>query len=128
LVRRGVGTLDPDASRSDSALSKPVRGVAFLSCRTERLFALTFLAPTSLETMPPGLDALPGGNTAEWARSGPPRAVARLPTMLLFLPRQSRRQAGLAQGAVKRREAPGRRRGLTGLAEPASFRAPQDDP
>jgi hypothetical protein len=91
------------------------------------LSALVSLALTSVETMPRGRDALPGGDTAQSGKIRAASALAMLPTLVLLLRRQRRRQAGLARAPLKRSEAR-RRRGLTGLAEPASFRAPQDDP
>jgi hypothetical protein len=77
--------------------------------------------------MPRGRDALLGGNAAGSGKIRAASALTMLATLVLFLRRQGRPPAGLARGAVEPQEAR-RRRGLTGLAEPASFRAPQDDP
>jgi ABC-type glycerol-3-phosphate transport system permease component len=74
---------------------------AFLLCWTEYLFALAFLTRTSLKTMPLGLYAFFGEDTAEWGKIMAASALTTLPTLLLFLPLQTRLAAGLAQGAVR---------------------------
>ena len=74
---------------------------AFLLCWTEYLFALAFLTQTSLKTMPLGLYAFFGEDTAEWGKIMAASALTTLPTLILFLPLQTRLAAGLAQGAVK---------------------------
>jgi ABC-type glycerol-3-phosphate transport system permease component len=74
---------------------------AFMLCWTEYLFALTFLTQTSLKTMPLGLYAFFGEDTAEWGKIMAASALTTLPTLILFLPLQSRLSAGLAQGAVR---------------------------
>jgi ABC-type glycerol-3-phosphate transport system permease component len=74
---------------------------AFLLCWTEYLFALAFLTQTELKTMPLGLYAFFGEDTAEWGKIMAASALTTLPTLLLFLPLQTQLAAGLAQGAVK---------------------------
>jgi ABC-type glycerol-3-phosphate transport system permease component len=74
---------------------------AFLLCWTEYLFALAFLTRTELKTMPLGLYAFFGEDTAEWGKIMAASALTTLPTLLLFLPLQTRLAAGLAQGAVR---------------------------
>jgi ABC-type glycerol-3-phosphate transport system permease component len=74
---------------------------AFLLCWTEYLFALAFLTRTELKTMPLGLYAFFGEDSAEWGKIMAASALTTLPTLLLFLPLQTQVAAGLAQGAVK---------------------------
>ena len=74
---------------------------AFLLCWTEYLFALAFLTRTELKTMPLGLYAFFGEDAAEWGKIMAASALTTLPTLLLFLPLQTRLAAGLAQGAVR---------------------------
>jgi ABC-type glycerol-3-phosphate transport system permease component len=74
---------------------------AFMLCWTEYLFALAFLTKTPLKTMPLGLYAFFGENTAEWGNIMAASALTTLPTLLLFLPLQSRLASGLAAGSVK---------------------------
>jgi ABC-type glycerol-3-phosphate transport system permease component len=74
---------------------------AFLLCWTEYLFALAFLTQTSLKTMPLGLYAFFGEDTAEWGKIMAASVLITLPTLVLFLPLQTRLTAGLAQGALK---------------------------
>ena len=74
---------------------------AFLLCWTEYLFALAFLTETRLKTMPLGLYAFFGEDTAEWGKIMAASALTTLPTLILFLPLQTRLTAGLAQGALK---------------------------
>jgi ABC-type glycerol-3-phosphate transport system permease component len=74
---------------------------AFLLCWTEYLFALAFLTQTSLKTMPLGLYAFFGEDTAEWGKIMAASALTTLPTLILFLPLRTRLAAGLALGAIK---------------------------
>jgi ABC-type glycerol-3-phosphate transport system permease component len=74
---------------------------AFMLCWTEYLFALAFLTKMQLKTMPLGLYAFFGEDTAEWGNIMAASALTTLPTLLLFLPLQTRLAAGLAAGAVK---------------------------
>jgi ABC-type maltose transport system permease subunit len=52
-------------------------------------------------TRPLGLYAFFGEDTAEWGKIMAASALTALPTLVLFLPLQTRLAAGLAQGAVK---------------------------
>jgi ABC-type glycerol-3-phosphate transport system permease component len=74
---------------------------AFMLCWTEYLFALAFLTKMPLKTMPLGLYAFFGEDTAEWGNIMAASALTTLPTLLLFLPLQTRLAAGLAAGSVK---------------------------
>jgi ABC-type glycerol-3-phosphate transport system permease component len=74
---------------------------AFLLCWTEYLFALAFLTKTELKTMPLGLYAFFGEDTAEWGNIMAASALTTFPTLLLFLPLQTRLASGLAAGSVK---------------------------
>jgi ABC-type glycerol-3-phosphate transport system permease component len=74
---------------------------AFMLCWTEYLFALAFLTKMSLKTMPLGLYAFFGEDTAEWGNIMAASALTTLPTLLLFLPLQTRLTSGLAAGSVK---------------------------
>ena len=74
---------------------------AFLLCWTEYLFALAFLTRTPLKTMPLGLYAFFGEDTAEWGNIMAASALTTFPTLLLFLPLQARMASGLAAGSVK---------------------------
>lgn len=74
---------------------------AFLLCWSEYLFALAFLTQTELKTMPLLLNAYFGENVVEWGNVMAGSALMTLPTLLLFLPLQTRMAAGLAAGAVK---------------------------
>jgi ABC-type glycerol-3-phosphate transport system permease component len=74
---------------------------AFLLCWSEYLFALAFLTQTDLKTMPPLLNAFFGENVVEWGNVMAGSALMTLPTLLLFLPLQTRMASGLAEGAVK---------------------------
>jgi ABC-type glycerol-3-phosphate transport system permease component len=74
---------------------------AFLLCWSEYLFALAFLTQTELKTMPLLLSAFFGENVAEWGNVMAGAALMTLPTLLLFLPLQTRMTSGLAAGAVK---------------------------
>ena len=64
-------------------------------------FALAFLTQTSLIHLPPGLYAFFGEDTAEWGKIMAASALTTLPTLILFLPLQTRLAAGLAQGAIE---------------------------
>ena len=74
---------------------------AFMLCWTEYLFALAFLTKTHLKTMPLGLYAFFGEDTAEWGNVMAASALTTAPTLLLFLPLQTKLAAGLAAGGVK---------------------------
>lgn len=74
---------------------------AFLLCWSEYLFALAFLTQTDLKTMPLLLNAFFGENVVEWGNVMAGSALMTLPTLLLFLPLQTRMASGLAAGAVK---------------------------
>jgi ABC-type glycerol-3-phosphate transport system permease component len=74
---------------------------AFLLCWSEYLFALAFLTQTDLKTMPLLLSAFFGENVVEWGNVMAASALMALPTLLLFLPLQTRMSSGLAAGAVK---------------------------
>lgn len=74
---------------------------AFMLCWTEYLFALAFLTKMPLKTMPLGLYAFFGEDTAEWGNIMAASALTTLPTLVLFLPLQSKLASGLAAGSVK---------------------------
>lgn len=74
---------------------------AFLLCWSEYLFALAFLTVTDLKTMPLLLNAYFGENVVEWGNVMAGSALMTLPTLLLFLPLQTRMTSGLAAGSVK---------------------------
>ena len=74
---------------------------AFLLCWTEYLFALAFLTRPELKTMPLLLYAYFGENVTEWGNVMAASALTTLPTLLLFLPLQTRLASGLAAGSVK---------------------------
>ena len=74
---------------------------AFLLCWTEYLFALAFLTQTEMKTLPLGLYQFFGDDRVDWGAVMAASAVATLPTIVLFLPLQSRLASGLAAGAVK---------------------------
>ena len=74
---------------------------AFLLCWSEYLFALAFLTQTELKTMPLLLSTFFGENVVEWGNVMAGSALMTLPTLLLFLPLQTRIPSGLAAGAVK---------------------------
>ena len=74
---------------------------AFLLCWTEYLFALAFLTQTEMKTLPLGLYQFFGDDRVDWGAVMAASAIATLPTIVLFLPLQSRLASGLAAGAVK---------------------------
>lgn len=74
---------------------------AFLLCWTEYLFALAFLTKPDLKTMPLLLYGYFGENVTEWGNVMAASALTTLPTLLLFLPLQTRLASGLAAGSVK---------------------------
>jgi ABC-type glycerol-3-phosphate transport system permease component len=74
---------------------------SFMLCWTEYLFALAFLTRTELKTMPLGLYAFFGEDTAEWGNIMAAAALTTAPTLLLFLPLQTKLASGLAAGSVK---------------------------
>ena len=73
----------------------------FLLCWSEALFALAFLTQTEIKTMPLALYAFFGEYTTEWGQVMAASALITLPTLLRFLPLQTKRTAGLAAGSVK---------------------------
>lgn len=74
---------------------------AFLLCWTEYLFALAFLTQTAMKTLPLGLYQFFGDDRVDWGAVMAASAIATLPTLILFLPLQSRLTSGLTAGAVK---------------------------
>jgi ABC-type glycerol-3-phosphate transport system permease component len=74
---------------------------AFMLCWSEYLFALAFLTKTDLKTMPLALYAFFGENVTEWGNVMAASALTTIPTLLLFLPLQTRLASGLAAGSVK---------------------------
>lgn len=74
---------------------------AFLLCWTEYLFALAFLTERDLKTMPLGLYTLFGEDVTQWGQVMAASALTTLPTLLLFLPVQTRLVGGLASGAIR---------------------------
>ena len=74
---------------------------AFLLCWSEYLFALALLTQDEVKTMPLALYAYFGENVTEWGNVMAASALTTLPTLLLFLPLQSRMVSGLSAGAVK---------------------------
>ncbi|HLX30905.1 MAG TPA: carbohydrate ABC transporter permease [Casimicrobiaceae bacterium] len=74
---------------------------AFLLCWTEYLFALAFLTQTGMKTLPLGLYQFFGDDRVDWGAIMAASAIATLPTLVLFLPLQSKLTSGLAAGAVK---------------------------
>jgi ABC-type glycerol-3-phosphate transport system permease component len=74
---------------------------SFLLMWSEYLFALAFLTKTPMKTMPLELYAFFGEHTTQWGQVMAASALTTLPTLLLFLPLQSRLASGLAAGAVK---------------------------
>jgi ABC-type glycerol-3-phosphate transport system permease component len=74
---------------------------AFMLCWTEYLFALAFLTQSQLKTMPLGLYAFFGENTTDWGSVMAASALTTAPTLLLFLPLQTRLASGLTAGAVR---------------------------
>ena len=74
---------------------------SFLLMWSEYLFALAFLTKTPMKTMPLELYAFFGEHTTQWGQVMAASALTTLPTLLLFLPLQTKLSAGLAAGAVK---------------------------
>ena len=74
---------------------------AFLLCWSEYLFALAFLTDTERKTMPLMLSSYFGENVVEWGHVMAGSALTTLPTLLLFLPLQTRMTSGLTAGSVK---------------------------
>jgi ABC-type glycerol-3-phosphate transport system permease component len=74
---------------------------SFLLMWSEYLFALAFLTKTPMKTMPLELYAFFGEHTTQWGQVMAASAVTTLPTLLLFLPLQTRLSSGLAAGSVK---------------------------
>jgi ABC-type glycerol-3-phosphate transport system permease component len=74
---------------------------AFLVSWTEYLFALAFLTDTDMKTLPLGLYQFFGDDRVDWGAVMAASAIATLPTLILFLPLQSRLSSGLTAGAVK---------------------------
>ena len=54
-----------------------------------------------MKTLPLGLYQFFGDDRVDWGAVMAASAIATLPTLVLFLPLQSRLTAGLAAGAVK---------------------------
>jgi ABC-type glycerol-3-phosphate transport system permease component len=74
---------------------------AFLVSWTEYLFALALLTETDMKTVPLGLYQFFGDDRVDWGAVMAASAIATLPTLMLFLPLQSRLSAGLTAGSVK---------------------------
>lgn len=74
---------------------------SFLLMWSEYLFALAFLTKTPMKTMPLELYAFFGEHTTQWGQVMAASALTTLPTLLLFLPLQSRLASGLAAGSLK---------------------------
>lgn len=74
---------------------------AFLLCWSEYLFALALLTADEMKTMPLALYLYFGENVTEWGHVMAAAALTTLPTLLLFLPLQTRMVSGLAAGSVK---------------------------
>ena len=74
---------------------------AFLLCWSEYLFALALLTEEEMKTMPLALYIYFGENVTEWGNVMAASALTTLPTLLLFLPLQTRMVSGLAAGSVK---------------------------
>ncbi len=74
---------------------------AFLLCWSEYLFALALLTQEEMKTMPLALYAFFGENVTEWGNVMAASALTTLPTLLMFLPLQTRMVSGLAAGSVK---------------------------
>lgn len=74
---------------------------AFLLCWSEYLFALALLTEEEAKTMPLALYAYFGENVTDWGNVMAASALTTLPTLLLFLPLQTRMVSGLAAGSVK---------------------------
>jgi ABC-type glycerol-3-phosphate transport system permease component len=74
---------------------------AFLLCWSEYLFALALLTAEETKTMPLALYLYFGENVTEWGNVMAAAALTTLPTLLLFLPLQTRMVSGLAAGSVK---------------------------
>jgi ABC-type glycerol-3-phosphate transport system permease component len=74
---------------------------SFLLMWSEYLFALAFLTKTPMKTMPLELYTFFGEHTTEWGQVMAASALTTLPTLLLFLPLQTKLSSGLAAGSVK---------------------------
>lgn len=74
---------------------------SFLLMWSEYLFALAFLTKTPMKTMPLELYAFFGEHTTQWGQVMAASALTTLPTLLLFLPLQTKLASGLAAGSVK---------------------------
>jgi len=74
---------------------------AFLLSWSEYLFAVTILTQEEMKTMPLALYLYFGENVTEWGNVMAASALTTLPTLLLFLPLQTRMVSGLAAGSVK---------------------------
>ena len=99
---------------------------AFMLCWTEYLFALAFLTKMHLKTMPLGLYAFFGEDTTEWGNIMAASALTTFPTLLLFLPLQSRwpRASPPAPSSSRRARGPGRGTTATaGNGTPSSTRS-----
>ncbi len=74
---------------------------AFLLCWAEYLFALALLTQEEMKTMPLALYVYFGENVTEWGHVMAASALTTIPTLLLFLPLQTKMVSGLAAGSVK---------------------------
>ncbi|MGG5820401.1 carbohydrate ABC transporter permease [Falsiroseomonas sp. HW251] len=73
----------------------------FLLCWSEYLFAVTLLTQEEMKTMPLALYLYFGENVTDWGNVMAASALTTVPTLLLFLPLQTRMVSGLAAGSVK---------------------------
>jgi ABC-type glycerol-3-phosphate transport system permease component len=74
---------------------------AFLLCWSEYLFAVAILTQEEMKTMPLALYLYFGENVTEWGNVMAASALSTIPTLLMFLPLQTRMVSGLAAGSVK---------------------------
>ena len=74
---------------------------AFMLCWSEYLFALAFLTRPTVQTLPIGLYQLFGDDRADWGAVMAAAVVTTVPTLILFLPLQSKLSSGLTAGSVK---------------------------
>lgn len=74
---------------------------AFLLCWSEYLFAVAILTQDEMKTMPLALYLYFGENVTEWGNVMAAAALSTIPTLLMFLPLQTRMVSGLAAGSVK---------------------------
>lgn len=74
---------------------------AFLLCWSEYLFAAAMLTQEEMKTMPLALYNYFGENVTEWGNVMAASALTTLPTLMLFLPLQTKMVSGLSAGSVK---------------------------